>query len=50
MEKRRGKREISTYDDKGNQLSFRNTNGRGWEVTYDEKGNETSYRETDNKN
>ena len=36
--------EERTYDEKGNQLTFRNSNGYWNERTYDEKGNQLTFR------
>jgi hypothetical protein len=36
-----------TYDEKGNELTYKNSNGYWSECTYDEKGNELTYKNSD---
>ena len=36
-----------TYDAAGNVLSYRDTDGTGWDRTYDADGNTLSHRYTD---
>jgi YD repeat-containing protein len=33
-----------TYDEKGNELTYKNSNGDSYEYTYDEKGNELTFK------
>ena len=33
-----------TYDKKGNELTFKNSDGYSWEYTYDERGNKLTYK------
>ena len=35
-----------SYDEKGNQLTFKDSNGRSWERTYDEKGNSLTFKDS----
>ena len=36
-----------TYDDKGNELTYKNSDGYWYQFTYDEKGNELTYKNSD---
>ena len=37
-----------TYDNRGNQTSFKDSSGFSCDSTYDNRGNETSYEDSDN--
>ena len=36
-----------TYDDNGNQLTYKDSNEFGWESTYDNKGNELTFKNSE---